>query len=153
METVVGYMVVAEGGEYSDAYHYNKVFYLDRSEAEAYIESQRELTSEWNKFVAACPRYVGFTNEDWDKVDVLYPPGIPNRNRLVNSWRENYERELHAAWKIEVETICKESFPHLLLEIKSGRSIYAEDENTDLYIEEIEIPNSSRLYRLLKGTE
>lgn len=56
MDTINGYMVVAQGGSYSDKYHYNERFYLDRSEAVAYIESKKEATREWNQFVALCPK-------------------------------------------------------------------------------------------------
>lgn len=123
MEKIVGYMVVSEGGEYSGAYHHNEMFYLDRSEAEAYIESKKESAREWNRFLALCPDKPGFSNYSF------------------------------YAWKIDALKICEDNFPHLIEEVKSLGWPREKDEETDLQIEEIDIPVGSRLYRILKEAE
>ena len=115
MGTINGYMVVAQGGSYSDKYHYNERFYLDRSEAVAYIESKKEATREWNQFVALCPK-------------------SPYRDYLA-------------------EDKALSLFPHFIEKVKSLYFLVKEDEETDLQIEEIDIPVGSRLYKLLKESE
>ena len=134
MDTIHGYMVVASGGSYSDKYHYNERFYLDRSEAVAYIESKNEATREWNRFVALCPNR--------------------NRNDIIMNLRQlEFREKALVAWKIEVLKICEDNFPHFIERVKSLYCINKEEEETDLQIEEIEIPVGSRLYRLLNGAE
>lgn len=127
METIVGYMVVASGGEYSDAYHYNDRFYLDRSEAEAYIKSKQEDSIKWNLFVEACPKFPHYDSN--------------GRPRKIQEWLE------------ECIKICENNFPHLIEKAKAVTWFNEECEETDLQIEEIEIPIGSRLYRLLNGAE
>jgi hypothetical protein len=134
MDTIHGYMVVASGGSYSDKYHYNERFYLDRSEAVAYIESKQEAAREWNLFVALCPNR--------------------NRNDIIMNLRQlEFREKALVAWKIEVLKICEDNFPHFIERVKSLYCINKEEEETDLQIEEIEIPTGSRLYRLLNGAE
>lgn len=123
METIHGYMVVAEGGQYSDHYHHNERFYLDRSEAETYIESKREAFREWNRFVALCPN------------------------------NPSYDPKSYSAWKIEILKICEDNFPQFIEQVKCLSWLNKEDEKTDLQIEEIDIPVGSRLYRILKEAE
>ena len=159
METIVGYIVVAEGGEYSDAYHYNQQFYLDRSEAVAYIESKKESAREWNRFVALCPSARTTLYGD-DKrplgeaeADILFPPGTPNRRSLMDAKIREIQSKASAAWKIEILKICEDNFPHLIEQVKGLHWLNKEDEETDLEIEEIDIPVGSRLYKLLKVSE
>ena len=159
MEKIVGYMVVSEGGEYSGAYHYNELFYLDRSEAEAYIEGKREIVREWNRFVALCPSSRNTLYGD-DGVNIgeaeakaLFPAGTPNRDNLIDAKIRELRNKAYAAWRIEVLKICEDNFPHFIEEVKSDYWLKEKDEETDLQIEEIDIPVGSRLHRILSEEE
>jgi hypothetical protein len=157
MDTIHGYMVVASGGEYSDRYHYNERFYLDRSEAVAYIESKKEAAREWNLFIEICPKYpnLGSDNRPMGEKEavILYPPGTPNRRALIDSMVLQTQRKIQKEWFEECIKICENNFPHLIEKAKSVNFLSEECEETDLQIEEIEIPVGSRLYRLLNGAE
>jgi hypothetical protein len=157
METIVGYMVVASGGEYSDAYHYNERFYLDRSEAEAYIKSKQEDSITWNLFVEACPKFPHYGSNGRpigeEEAVILYPPGTPNRKALINFMMMQTKDKIQKEWFEECIKICENNFPHLIEKAKSVNFLSKECEETDFEIEEIEIPVGSRLYRLLNGAE
>jgi hypothetical protein len=153
MEAISGYMVVRSGGEYSDAYHCNERFYLDRSEAEAWIEVQREKSRVWNKFVSLCPKHPYSTDRIRfeEQADNLFPPGTPNRRRLIADKMREMQEECSAAWKIEILKICEANFPTLIERVRMKSWLNEESEETDYEIEEIEIPVGSRLYRILSG--
>lgn len=157
MDTINGYMVVAQGGSYSDKYHYNERFYLDRSEAVAYIESKKEATREWNQFVALCPKYQHCDSDlrpmGEKEALALFPPGTPNRKNLINEVMRKVQKKTLEEWFRGNIKICEDNFPHLIEKAKSINWLKEEDEETDLQIEEIDIPVGSRLYKLLKESE
>ena len=145
------YIVVRQGGEYSDAYHMNETVFVDKAEAEAYIENETTQLNVLSSFKfehsIICP--------DRCAIEDAIPSGTPNGKSLRNkAWSEAYNA-YYELLKIEqlkqFKEHCKKQnviFTDKMLQMLNpftSQAVFT----TDLCIEEVEIKPTSKLYRLL----
>lgn len=145
------YIVVRRGGQYSDAYHMNETVFIDKAEAEAYIEKeikQLNLLSNF-KFQYLTPP------PNRQAIEASIPSNTPNSSLVKNqAWAKAFNVYLESL-KIEQLKQFKEYCKNqgIIPEEKMLRKLnpYGNQyqETTDLDIEEVEIKPTSKLYQLL----
>lgn len=157
METVVGFIIVSVGGEYSDKYHYNRTFFLDRQEAEVVLQEEQKRIANLNKIMKEARDYLSNlptpwpNNEELVELEKEFPRNTPNRRAFIAA-KHKAIIEKRSQARIEKYTEFLTTFypDYANLDINPQHPpLFEGDQECDWEIEEIDIPIGSRLYQLL----